>query len=1186
MAPRTESKTASEKPAKKTKSSGLGGRKKLSAFNKFMQTEMARLKEEEPDMSHQDRVFAVIVLSVATNFTVFTLLVDFASQLFCCSPASGAYIFTALIMLPSGKGQQRWRGAIAGFCQSVGRLDAWVFVKQPRWNRPIHSYGLVAVSEILLEISPYYQSNQLEPLNAQSWGASVVVVRDVDRGNDVLSLNSNDEAQQTPYLILTPSEIDPWKQADSTTLGHSGMLGKGKGEHNTISVSPDKISSEDHDIQLAASSSNDDCVFMNASLPDKGKAKDLAYTLPPLLFSTSDLQYHTIDWPSPNPDSPTPTAGPSSYGSTHTSPPCASSSLSHLASQAPENSAQQPPGLTRVPSRRRSLSNLSIHSTRSLAARSMSRIKVKLGSSSKGPGNLARRLLFRNKASAAATSIDLSPAGSVSDPFLGDLTTAGQGNPTWKNPDFQPCPNLEFPSNVRTHIQQSADGPESFNSITGKGRSYSSPLPQSVFDIIPRGNSDVFAPVPLALQNLFDEALPRELKLQVFSALISLHEDEFQLWKSSGRWTASKASSSKYRWVGEIVGCVSKAWRSLVFDGQLWMDVDLKAFPNLPAPFLLRLADRLGPFVKNMDLTGHTKLDHSTLGQVTTSLCVRSAPTIDFAYTQLSDLNLTGCNALTTQALHNLVIHSPFLRSLCVKGLKAVDNTTFDVLALCPHLTSLNMSRCSNINGDGLHRYANAVLGRHGQLALKELRLCGLEGIYDEVLGVLGRAAPSLEVLDLSYSRSLHNSALEAFVACTEEEKSTESVVLTAREAGREARDSGRYRRRITKLRHLSLSNCKLLTDIACSNLAHAVPRLELLELAGIGTSMKDEGLVRLLETTPLLRKLDLEDDPDITDTVLSALTPSPPGDSGSGSTQPPQTGQALEHLVVSFAVSISNEVFLSLICNCPRLMVLEADSTSISGAVLKEFVRRAHERNASDATLVAIDCRAVGEGSIKDVAAMTRPRKGWCAWDARKLAYLDGRDKEELKVGQDECDEKRIVLKSFYNWQTVDAVQAARGRYRRNSRRAGNESSDNLEDIVQTSGRMRWWSPSSGRRLAGTDTPDRANERRTREIVVPASETLFAMGKTDTGNFFFGFLSFSDFEESSSPYPVNGVFVARHLSLIEYFKVLFFFTTHFLQVLLVLCTLRHFAGDFNRNTFTASRSRLMCRIVWFSNFY
>ncbi|KAL4070497.1 hypothetical protein J3A83DRAFT_4093667 [Scleroderma citrinum] len=47
--------TSSEKPAKKAKSSGGGGRKKLSAFNKFMQAEMARLKEVEPTISHQER---------------------------------------------------------------------------------------------------------------------------------------------------------------------------------------------------------------------------------------------------------------------------------------------------------------------------------------------------------------------------------------------------------------------------------------------------------------------------------------------------------------------------------------------------------------------------------------------------------------------------------------------------------------------------------------------------------------------------------------------------------------------------------------------------------------------------------------------------------------------------------------------------------------------------------------------------------------------------------------------------------------------------------------------------------------------------------------------------------------------------------------------------------------------------
>ncbi|KAJ3789978.1 hypothetical protein GGU10DRAFT_371653 [Lentinula aff. detonsa] len=74
MAPRTSTSGASEKPAKKSKQhvsldhdlrliagspaksrGGGGGKKKLTAFNKFMQTEMARLKEEEPDITHQER---------------------------------------------------------------------------------------------------------------------------------------------------------------------------------------------------------------------------------------------------------------------------------------------------------------------------------------------------------------------------------------------------------------------------------------------------------------------------------------------------------------------------------------------------------------------------------------------------------------------------------------------------------------------------------------------------------------------------------------------------------------------------------------------------------------------------------------------------------------------------------------------------------------------------------------------------------------------------------------------------------------------------------------------------------------------------------------------------------------------------------------------------------------------------
>lgn len=464
---------------------------------------------------------------------------------------------------------------------------------------------------------------------------------------------------------------------------------------------------------------------------------------------------------------------------------------------------------------------------------------------------------------------------------------------------------------------------------------------------------------------------------------------------------------------------------------------------------------------------------------------MRSAPTVNFTYTQLTAITLQGCTALTTQSLHSLLIRSPFLRSLNVKGLPAVTNATFDVLALCSHLTSLNMSRCANIDGDGVRAFGTAAMTRGARLALKELWLCGLAMIDDDTLATLGRTAPHLEVLDLSYCRSLHNSALEAFVSCAEDgEAFGETISLTPRQAGRDPRDPRRYRRRVTALRHVSLSNCIMLTDTACSNLAYSVPRLEFLELAGIGETLKDDGLVHLLDTTPFIRKLDLEDASDITDAVLEALTPEPAveaeGLTSSKTTEPPQPGHVLEHLTVSCATSLTNEAFRALIRGCPRLRVLEADSTSISGTVLKDFVRQVRERGINDAGLVVVDCRSVGERTIKDVVVNTRPRKGWRSWEARKLGYLDGRDGENLKVGQDECDEKRVVIKSFYSWQTVDAVWHVRERHRKKANKktqSASEQASELEDGGKLSGKMRWWA-SSSRMSSGNNTPGEDSDR------------------------------------------------------------------------------------------------------------
>lgn len=544
----------------------------------------------------------------------------------------------------------------------------------------------------------------------------------------------------------------------------------------------------------------------------------------------------------------------------------------------------------------------------------------------------------------------------------------------------------------------------------------------------------------------------------------------------------------------------------LVFDGQIWESLDLRDFPIMPTALLLRLTQFCGPFVTSLDVAGHVHLNSAAFFDVTDSLCMATAPMVAFPYTQLTAVNLRGCTAISTRSLHQLLVRSPSLKHLCIKGLSVVTNTTCDVIAMyCQQLVSLDVSRCSNMDAEGIRYLASATKTRREYLSLKELRIAGLAYVDDHMMATLGRAAPYLEVLDLSYSRQLHNSALEAFVACNENEEDVgvDTVLLNAREAGRDSNDRNKYRRRVTRLRHLSLSYCILLTDTACSNLAYSVPQLEFLEMAGIGDDLKDEGLIRLLNTTPLIKRLDLEDASDITDSVIAAITPSTISDARGVEAQPStdsasashhgeaaaaqgvnvtEPGHALEHLVVSYASNITEQAFLSLIRACTKLRVLEAENTRMGTVVLREFVRLSRKREMLNAKISAIDCRGIGETLVRELSSSTRPRMGWRAYDARKLKYLDGRDGdlEDLKVGQDECDEKRVVLKSFYSWQTVDAVKAAREKRRKSiSRRATNDSTgSNDSDDFRPGGRMgaaRWWSP-TGRR-SGRNTPPAIGE-------------------------------------------------------------------------------------------------------------
>ncbi|KAK2461468.1 hypothetical protein APHAL10511_005931 [Amanita phalloides] len=797
----------------------------------------------------------------------------------------------------------------------------------------------------------------------------------------------------------------------------------------------------------------------------KGKEKETSSFLTHPVFNLAGPDYGSLThsvWSPPS----LPTSGPSNHNSPSyptvslTTPP---SSQVYPTSISPASSSSQHSqadlfASKRVPSRCHSLSNLGTPS------RSMLKVKAKWNAS-RFQHSLSRTFPFKRR-DLVKVQLDTGP---VTDSVVDVFDT------------FVP----RYPDGAFLCMQLGgmpvASSDQSLSRL--KPRSNSLPEPMLAQDYIPISSLDIYESIPLVIKNYFDDELPTELRLNVFKSLLELHELDFQCLIANEKWSMSKAASSKSQWVGKAKGVrelfklsrVSKSWQKLVFDGQLWKSIDLHEFPALPEATLLRLSEFGCSFTRSLNLAGHFQVHASTVISIADNLCI---PPRIMTSTQLTSINLQGCPSLTTHSLHHLLILSESLQILNVKGLSAVTNATCIILSIyCPLVVSLNMSRCPNVDAEGIRYMASASLRKGEHLKLKSLRISGLRKVSDGMMSTLGKAAPYLEVLDLSYARHLHNSALEEFIKCDTNDKAevlgVKIATISAREAGRESGNKDFHRRRVTRLRHLSLSHCVLLTDMACSNLAYSVPRLEFFEMAGIGADLKDDGLIRLFRTTPYIRRIDLEDASDITDRVLEEISPYPVHieAQAKGSRITCKPGHALEHLILSHANQISDEALLCLIQNCPRLRCLEADNTRMGAAVLREFVQSRRERKILKAKIVAVDCRGVSDSLVKELSESIRPRMGWRSYAARKLMYLDARDDnaEYLKIGQDECDEKRVVVKSFYTWQIVDFVHIAREKRRRSMKRVTSNSSD-YEDSTR---RTRWWSP-GGRRLSnsGRDTP------------------------------------------------------------------------------------------------------------------
>lgn len=370
-----------------------------------------------------------------------------------------------------------------------------------------------------------------------------------------------------------------------------------------------------------------------------------------------------------------------------------------------------------------------------------------------------------------------------------------------------------------------------------------------------------------------------------------------------------------------------------------------------------------------------------------------------------------GCSSLDTSSLTYLLSYAPSLTSINLSALAAVQGIHLWTLrSNHAPLTTVDISRCANLDPSALLALPPSLIS---------LRAAAIPGLGNSILISLGHKYPNLQVLDLSWSPGLSDGAFHALVTVDASHEG-KKIELRASQVGPSANEGGENFKQLLPWRHLVLTGCKGLTDRALQHLAHAVPELELLELAQVGRPLRPNGLFKLLQTTLKLRKLDLEDATSLTDEVLAALSPTP---------ERPTTGTSLEHLIISSCPSFTDPAILTLIQSCPALSTLESDGTTITDTTAHGFVAAVRARGTRGAALSILDDRSIGRRLQRELGTETRTRRGQRGFWTIPLGYH-----EEVGRGRSlgECEEERVVVRSFHSALAVDAADRSREGERR----------------------------------------------------------------------------------------------------------------------------------------------------------
>ncbi|RVD80605.1 uncharacterized protein DFL_008499 [Arthrobotrys flagrans] len=421
----------------------------------------------------------------------------------------------------------------------------------------------------------------------------------------------------------------------------------------------------------------------------------------------------------------------------------------------------------------------------------------------------------------------------------------------------------------------------------------------------------------------------------------------------------------------ELIRCsmVNKALGRLCFDGQLWSVLDTGTFyKKIPAYQLTKLISLSGSFIRYLNLRGCVQLQNEFYA--ITATC-----------NNLVSASLEGCS-LSRPTVHRLITNNNHLIHLNISGLEAVTNVTCKHIAeSCRQLTTLDVSFCANMDARGIRKIVESCT------FLTDLRAAECLGIDDESTLESIFKTNTLERLLLGGCDALTDESIRILVEGIEADIDplTDRTTAPAR-----------------RLKHLNLSKCRGLTDLALKHLAYNVPNLEGLELSHVA-ELTDEGLSDLLPTIPKLSHLDLEECSNVTNDVLVELSKAP-------------CAKSLRHLQLSFCENVSDEGMIPIIKNCSALRNLELDNTRITDAFLAEASTAVRSRVSSNSTsrkprvglrLVCFDCVNVNWIGIQYVLS------------ANSTHTTDSKIGKTNKNSTNLAPCREVIhLKCYYGWQ------------------------------------------------------------------------------------------------------------------------------------------------------------------------